>query len=139
MRDRSAGINVGGDGISPKETPTTEKSKVSVNNEDVIIDGGFDPAFFNHGEGHERRWVILRDTGRANESKRPFIALNTYNMWITKNVPVHLPVPIINMMKKCIYTEVERNEDTGEEYVRHIPRFNIEETTDPNNAADATT
>ena len=139
MKDKDTGIKVGGDGISPKEKSTVEKSDVSVNNEDVIIDGGFDPNFFTHGEGHERKWIVLRDTGRANESKRPFVSLNTYNMWITKNVPVHLPVPIINMMKKCIYTELERDEETGVEYVRHIPRFSIEETTDPDNASDATT
>jgi hypothetical protein len=130
IKDAISGINVGGDGIIPRENPTVlaghEKPNISVNNENVEIGGDFDPTFFTHAGGHKRKWIILRETGRANESKRPFISLNTYNMWITKNTPVELPVPVINMMKKCIYTEVERDEETGVESVRHIPRFNIE-------------
>jgi hypothetical protein len=86
----------------------------------------FDPNKFIHAGGHPRQWVILRDTGQPNESKAPFVSLNGFALRMQKNVPINLPVPVIEMMKLCVYTVIERDPDTGEEYTRNIPRFSIE-------------
>ena len=116
-------VNTGGDGVVDQKLPKPDTSD-------------FDPGFFKYAEGHPRKWVILRDTGQPNENKRPFVALNGVPFWIVKNEPILVPVPVIEMMKKCIYTKIERDQETGEEFVRHIPRFSIEYVERPENASD---
>ena len=93
--------------------------------------------FFTHPEGHKRQWVILRETGQPNESKQPFVSLNGFAFKFQKNVPIHLPVPVIEMMRNCVYTKVERDPDNGDEVTRNIPRFSIERLDHAPDGADS--
>jgi len=111
-----------GDGVArlaAASTATTQKAKQPEGPK-------FDPNVFTHPEGHPKQWVIIRDTGQPNEKKQPFVSLNGYAYQFQKNVPIQLPVPVLNMMRNCVYTKIERDEDTGEESTRNIPRFSIE-------------
>ena len=123
MRDRQ-GVEVKVTGAGVPGTMGDDNKKA--NDSDEVTLPTFDPNFFTHPEGHPREWVIVRDTGQPNEQKQPFVSLNGYAVKFQKNVPIHLPVPIINMMKNCIFTKIERDPDTGEESPRDIPRFSIE-------------
>jgi hypothetical protein len=122
MRDRGTEkVSVNGEDVGSGEDlkPVSKKGK-----EVDMTD--FDPDKFIHSGGHPRQWIILRDTGQPNESKTPFVSLNGFALRMQKNVPINVPVPVIEMMKLCVYTKIERDPDTGEEYTRNIPRFSIE-------------
>ncbi|MCE5212503.1 MAG: hypothetical protein LLG40_13250 [Deltaproteobacteria bacterium] len=111
----NGGVTIGGDAIKPIEKKETKDEK-------------FDPTMFTHPQGHPRKWVILRDTGLANESKFPYFGLNGFGTKIQKNVPVKLPIPLINAMKGCIITKVEKSqEEGGEDTIRDIPRFSFDD------------
>jgi hypothetical protein len=83
----------------------------------------FDPGVFLHPQGHPRRRVIVNAIG-ANEPLQQFVALNGYPFLILKNREIDLPVPVIEMLKRCLYTLHERN-DEGEITERTVPRFSI--------------
>jgi len=108
--------------LEPEKVEVAEPEK-SVDKVDVPE---IDQTYFLHPEGHPRAWVIVRDTGQPHEKKQPFVSLNGYAFQFQKNVPIQLPIPVINMMRNCIYTTTERDPDTGEESNRDIPRFSIE-------------
>jgi hypothetical protein len=122
MKDIS-GIDVKVTGAGVREAKTAPKKEEV---ENVNLGPKFDPTFFTHPEGHPKQWVIIRDTGQPNEKKQPFVSLNGYAYQFQKNVPIQLPTPVLNMMRNCVYTKTERDEDTGEETIRNIPRFSIE-------------
>jgi hypothetical protein len=132
MNDRGIDkVKVTGDGVAPEGVINAEVMKTTKLDEKVVdqvdLPGPkFDPNFFTHPEGHQRAWVIVRDTGQPHEKKQPFVSLNGYAFQFQKNVPIQLPVPVINMMKNCVFTKIERDSETGEEFVRNIPRFSIE-------------
>ena len=115
--------NVGGELGVDKPVKGPDKPVSSKKIETTTVDA--DPSVFTHPEGHKRKWVILRDTGNPHENKQPFVSLNGFAFKIQKNVPVHLPVPVIEMMKRCVFTKIERDDD-GNEFTRDIPRYNIE-------------
>jgi hypothetical protein len=123
-------VKVSGDGVkveAPAEVVKTSAKELDEKLDRVVLSGTkFDPTFFTHPEGHPRAWVIVRDTGQPHEKKQPFVSLNGYAFQFQKNVPIQLPVPVIDMMKNCIFTKTERDDETGEEYTRDIPRFSIE-------------
>ena len=116
-------VKVSGDGVKGDGVKKPEAIKPKVDTAEVAPP---DLNFFTHPEGHKRQWVILRETGQPNESKQPFVSLNGFAFKFQKNVPIHLPVPVIEMMKNCVYTKIERDPDTGDEIIRNIPRFSIE-------------
>jgi hypothetical protein len=124
MRNRSeVEVKASGSGIGNVVDEDTTKPVVKKNEIDMT---DFNPDKFIHSGGHKRKMVILRDTGQPNESKQPFVSLNGFALRMQKNVPISLPVPVIEMMKLCVYTKIERDAETGEEFVRNIPRFSIE-------------
>jgi hypothetical protein len=117
-------VRVSGAAVVPESAsePVSPEIK-SVDNVTLPV---IDQGYFVHPEGHPKEWVIVRDTGLPHEKKQPFVALNGYAYQFQKNVPIELPVPVINMMRNCIETTIERDPQTGIESKRDIPRFSIE-------------
>jgi hypothetical protein len=99
-------------------------AKATVNRKTIQPPEEFDPNVFLHPQGHPRATIIIHDTG-GTEPKQQFVGLNGYPFLIKKNEEISLPIPVINMLKNCIYTFHERDEVTDEEVVRSIPRFSI--------------
>jgi hypothetical protein len=124
MKESVMDVKVTGAGVQESK-PVSEKENVE-KVEKVDLGPTFDPNIFTHPGGHPKQWVIIRDTGQPHEKKQPFVSLNGYAYQFQKNVPIQLPTPVLNMMRNCVYTKTERDEDTGEESTRNIPRFSIE-------------
>lgn len=121
MKAKEVSVKVSGDGVQKEETVSKQQTV------DRVDPGtNFDPTIFTHPDGHPKQWVIIRDTGQPNEKKQPFVSLNGYAYQFQKNVPIQLPTPVLNMMRNCVFTKTERDEETGEETQRNIPRFSIE-------------
>lgn len=94
----------------------TEKNK---NDDGTDIDG-----YFTHPKGHIRDKVVLHET-KDSPKEGQFVALNGFPFQILYNKEVMLPRPVVEMLQNCVFVEIQKNEMTGEQTERHIPRFNI--------------
>jgi hypothetical protein len=125
-----SGVKVTGDAVKdevkPAMGPVAGGSKPPARDNTIEVD----LTHFTGPMGHPRKWVIIRDTGIAHESKQPFQSLNGWAVKCQRNVPVHLPVPLIEAMKLCVYTKYEKDELTGDDVRRDIPRFTFENVPD---------
>jgi hypothetical protein len=126
--ENEGGVKVTGDAVEntgqAKKVPDSKKPGPKVPEKEMIE---VDLSHFTGPMGHPRKWVIIRDTGVAHESKQPFQSLNGWAVKCQRNVPVHLPIPLIEAMKLCVYTKYEKDETTGNDVRRDIPRFTFED------------
>jgi hypothetical protein len=87
-------------------------------------DGTDAHGFFSHPRGHIRDRIILHET-KESPKEGQFIGLNGFPFQVQYNREVDIPRPVLEMLRTRIYTEITKDEKTGEETFRNIPRFNI--------------
>lgn len=86
-------------------------------------DGSDCDGYFSHPKGHIRDRVILHE-GKDSPKEGQFVQLNGFPFQILYNKEIMLPRPIVEMLQKCIFTEINKDEH-GVETKRDIPRFNL--------------
>ncbi len=102
-----------------KQEPRDEDSIDLLNPDGTDKDG-----IFTHPKGHLRDMIILHE-GKDSPKEGQFVQLNGFAFQILYNKPVALPRPVVQMLQNCVFLEILKDEKTGEEYERRIPRFNI--------------